>query len=90
MAVNGGKLCGAETSFGGSPSCLKRDESVPRPPFTSDIMKDRIKRCETPVCLYPFFSEQFLLLKGKWQELFFKANSRVPVMGGDVSNVPVF
>lgn len=89
MTVNGGKLCGAETSFGGSPSCLKRDESVPKPPFTGDIMKDRIKRCETPVWLYPFSLEQFLLLKVERQALSFKANSQMLVMGGDVSGLPV-
>jgi len=68
--MNGRRLCDAETSFGGSPSCLKRelfqDESLLKPPFTNDIMKDHIKECEIPVCLYACFPEGFLLLKARW------------------------
>lgn len=59
--MNGRRLCDAETSFGGSPSCLKRelfhDESLLKPPFTNDIMKDLIKECEIPVCLHACFVE---------------------------------
>lgn len=58
---------GAETSFGGSPSCLNRelfqDESGLKLSFSNGIMKDLIKQCETPVCLYAFSLELFLLLK---------------------------
>lgn len=65
--MNGRSLCDAETSFGGSPSCLKRelfqDESLPKASFTDDIMKDHIKECEIPVCLYACFPEGSLIVK---------------------------
>lgn len=72
--MNGRRHCDAETSFGGSPSCLKRelfqDESLLKPPFTNDIMKDHIKECEIPVCLYACFPEGNLIVKSKMARSF--------------------